>query len=308
MRIRGRFAPAPVSAHPPGSIAWLRALLCSSQRSLLGIWMAGLLLITPLADAVAGPAEEVERELEGRGEREIVLVHGLGSSAEVWDGVLPYLRGSHKVWVYELPGHGHTQPVRGATIDNLATDLGRFLQESDVAYPVLVGHGMGGLICMRYTFDNPADVRRLIVIDAAPKQLASDEQKSAISRQILEDYDQFVAIRYLNMSPYPDITDRIVDQALKTDSVTFVSLLMSSFDFDVTEELSRQAVPILVVGSHMFFPDPENAMAHLDAMGYAEARTISFKHVSHTGHFIMLERPVYLASIILAYCISRHDR
>jgi pimeloyl-ACP methyl ester carboxylesterase len=277
-------------------------------RRLAVVWGALALGGVLATGALAQTAGAAPGDLQGRGEREIVLIHGLGSSAAVWDGVAPYLRGSYKVYLYEMPGHGSRQPIANPTIRSLAEDLGRFLKENDVAYPVLVGHGMGGVIAMQYTFDHPADVRRLIVIDASPKQMATPEQKVGITEEILHDYDRFVASRYLNMSPYPDVSDRIVDQALKTDSVTFVSLLMSSFDFDLTEQLGRQAVPILVIGSHQFFPDPERAVATLDAMGYANARTISFKHVSHTGHFIMLERPVYLASIILAYCLSDQGR
>ena len=241
-------------------------------------------------------------EGEGRGEREMVLIHGLGSDAEVWTPMVAILSRAYRVRLYELPGHGRTQPAPHLTIVSAAADLERFLKERDIVQPVLVGHAMGGLIAMRYAFDHPADIKRLVLIDAAPKQLATPEQKAQIADRLLTDYDRFVAETYARMSPDPEITRRIVDRALKTDRPSFTSLLMSSFAFDLTEELPRQAVPILLVGSALLLPSDQNIPAQLDALGYTNARTISFKRIDRTGHFVMLEQPDFLASVIVAWC------
>ena len=248
------------------------------------------------------PVREVPGGVRGRCECELVLVHGLGSSAAVWDEVVPYLR-SCEVWTYELPGHGATPPQSGLTLAAAAEDLGRFIAENDILQPSLVGHAMGGLIAMRHALDHQDEVKRLIIIDAAPRQLATPDQKLRITDGLTRDYDRFVASLYLSMSPHEEITDRLVDQALRTDSASFITLLMSSFDFDMTEELSRQIVPILVIGSALFFPDAQTVRPTLDRMGYMQARTVAFKRMGETGHFPMLERPAYLASVIQAYVL-----
>ena len=267
--------------------------------------LIGALLVGSLLSADPAPAQSDTlsdtRAREGRGEDEIVLIHGLGADASVWDDVIPYLRGTLKVWTYELHGHGQTQPLSNPSITAEAEALGAYLKEHDLPYPTLVGHGMGGLIALRFAFDHPVDVERLILIDAAPRQLATDEEKQHIAVSLVEDYERFIAARYLNYSPNPEISERIVDMALRTDSVSFVSLLMSSFDFDMTAELSKQSVPILVIGSEMLFPGDASERAMLDHIGFGSARTIAFKKIPLAGHYIMLERPVYLASVILAY-------
>jgi pimeloyl-ACP methyl ester carboxylesterase len=265
--------------------------------------LLGALLLPPTTTTAQDDTPPATTTRAGRGENEIVLIHGLGANASVWDGVAPYLRGTMKVWTYELHGHGETPPLRNPSIDAEAAALGKFLQEQDLPYPTLVGHGMGALIAMRFAFDHPADVYRLIVIDAAPRQLATDEQKEHIARSLAEDYDRFVAARYLGYSPNPAVADRIVDMALKTDSLSFISLLMSSFDFDLTDELPKQSVPILVIGSEMLFPQESDARAILDQIGFDKARTVSFKRIPFTGHYVMLESPVNLASVILAFAV-----
>lgn len=250
------------------------------------------------------PAADNPEFLEGRGEYEMLLIHGLGSSAEVWDGLVPYLRGTFKVAVFELAGHGHTQPIPDPTIEKEAARLEEFIQEQGFAYPTLVGHGMGGMIALQYALDHPVDVHRLILMDAGPMQLATAEQKQQVAQAMLTDYDYFVAARYSAMSPKPDITDFIIDAALKTDQRTFISLLMSSFDYDVSDRLRALPVPMLVIGSELLFPNPETVRGVLEQIGFGKARALSFKRLGMTGHYMMLERPVYTASVLLAFGVD----
>ena len=238
----------------------------------------------------------------------MVLIHGLGSSVEVWDGVAPFLSGSFNVFRFELSGHGGSPTIENPTIQAEVERLHEFLLENDLPQPVLVGHGLGGMIALTYALDHPADVKRLILMDTAPKQLVDQEMKVQITQQMLEDYDAFVAERYLNMSPDPDVTDKIVDQALRTDSASFISLLMSSFDYDETERLRGQSVPILVIGSELMFPTADQSRKVLDLIGFDQARTLLFKRMGRTGHFMMLEQPVYISSVILAFALTGQER
>ncbi len=269
-------------------------------------WGVGLLLIlVGAAGAAAAAAPRDERDMgEGRGEDDIVLVHGLGSSAAVWDEVAALLGRGLRVWTFELPGHGRTAPVRQLTIGSAAERLGDYLREHDIVQPVLVGHAMGGLIVLRYALEHPRAARRLVVIDAAPRQLADEAQKGSIADRLVRDYDGFLAERYGALSADADISRRLVDQALRTDERSLRSLLISSFDVDLTGLLARQETPILVIGSEGFFPVAGHEIEQLDRMGYSAARTISFKRMEGTGHFMMLERPQYLASVLAAFALG----
>ncbi len=288
-------------------------ILPAAAPTLAALLLTALLLVLALT---AGPAAAADDRAEAdttaleqaplRQERhDIVFIHTIGSSADVWSDMLPYFQGGWRTWTYELPGHGHRDPLPGLTIASAAEDLRGYIEKQDIRYPVLVGHGMGGLIALRYTFDHPADVKRLVVIDAAPRQMATPEEKQRATDLLLDDYDRFVAAHFLNMTPDSAVTARIVDQALRTDPRSFVSLLMSSFDFDMTEELPRQSVPILVIGSELMFPDDSTVRQRLQELGFDEARTVSFKRMPRTGHFVMLEQPSYLASVIMAFSLDR---
>jgi pimeloyl-ACP methyl ester carboxylesterase len=235
----------------------------------------GLLMLLGIFLVCAPVARAQESEvLEGRGELEMVLVHGLGSSAEVWDAIKPYLEGTFKVAIFEMAGHGTTQPIADPTIEKEVGRLAEFIKEKGFAYPTIVGHGMGGMIALKYALAHPADVHRLVMMDSAPIQLASPEQKKEVSDQLIDNYDEFVANRYMAMSPMPDVTELILDSALKTDSGTFVSLLLDSFDFDVTGELPTLSVPLLVVGSELLFPNSDVVRPILGQIGFGNARAL----------------------------------
>lgn len=272
----------------------------ASPALLLVLASAAVLVLAGAAAGQEGPQEPIKM-YEGRGEYEMVLIHGLGGNADIWDECLSFLKGTFKVWTFELAGHGRTQPIADPSIIKEAERLGEFLKEQGIVYPTLVGHAMGGMIALQYSLDHPADVGRIIVLDTAPMQLASNEQKASVGQELANNYDQYVYSRFSNMTPNQEITDRIVDTALRTDSATFISLLMSSFDFDVSDRLYTLPVPMLVVGSELMFRSNDSSRHMLEHYGFGKARSLSFKRMGGTGHFMMLEKPISLASILLAF-------
>lgn len=283
----------PVQSRIPAAIALTLALVV-------------LATACPPAALAQTPETGDEAVIENRGENEIVLIHTIGSSAEVWDSVKPSLELGYKVWTFELPGHGKTPTIPDLTIDSAAELLGEFLVENKIVYPVVVGHGMGGMIAMRYCFTHPIAFKKLVLIDAGPKQMADRRQKIDITEQLTTNYDEFIANYFLGTSQVDSIARGLADQALRTDRNSLTELLMSSFDFDVSAELPMQAVPMLVIGSAMLFPDTDSGgvTRALQELGFGAARTISFKTMPHNGHFMMLENPKYLASVIAAFTLK----
>ncbi|NCQ34464.1 alpha/beta hydrolase [bacterium] len=240
----------------------------------------------------------------GQGEFEMVLIHGLGGNDTIWDEVAPYLMGTFNVFRFELAGHGQTQPIKNPSIAAEVKRLEQFIADNGVEYPTIVGHGLGGMIALQYALAHPADVHRLIVMDAAPHQLISAAEKSHVADLLMTDYDRFVASRYLQMSDNAAVTDEVVDMALRTDSATFISLLLSSFDFDVTERLDTLSVPLLIIGSEYMFPDPDLSRKVLVDLGWDNTRSLTFKRIEHAGYYMMLDRPVYTASVLLAFGVT----
>lgn len=106
-------------------------------------------------------------ETTGTG-RTIVFSHGVGSSAEVWKQWVPILSPSHRVVVWDQPGHGLSAP---APLEAYGPALG---YESlcrvvgDTSDVILVGHSLGGYLSARFALANPTRVRALVLVATGP--------------------------------------------------------------------------------------------------------------------------------------------
>ena len=103
--------------------------------------------------------------------RTVVLLHGLGDSANNWFRTLPLLawRGD-RVIAIDLPGHGHSRPFdeRGFLhIREHAEVVKRIVQDHAAGERIaLVGHSLGGWVAARAHLAG-LDAERLVLVEAA---------------------------------------------------------------------------------------------------------------------------------------------
>src|SRR4051812_24576728 len=76
----------------------------------------------------------------------LLLLHGLGMSARVWHGVLPWLQSHHDVLALTTLGHrgGPAAPARPVSVRELVDDVERRLDEHGLDRPHVAGNSLGG--------------------------------------------------------------------------------------------------------------------------------------------------------------------
>lgn len=106
---------------------------------------------------------------EGSGQP-LLLVHGLGSSAESWMFNVEPLARHYRVLAPDLVGFGKS----GKTTDRAELSLPRaarfldgFLEGQGVSRAHVVGNSMGGIISLQFAVDYPGMVDKLVLVDAA---------------------------------------------------------------------------------------------------------------------------------------------
>lgn len=77
---------------------------------------------------------------------ELVLLHGITSSAQSWVRVGPALADRYRVYALDMRGHGESiKPAAGAySLRHTADDAAAFIEALELERPVLVGHSWGG--------------------------------------------------------------------------------------------------------------------------------------------------------------------
>jgi pimeloyl-ACP methyl ester carboxylesterase len=98
----------------------------------------------------------------------LVLVHGLGASAESWRDSIRYLARGYRVVALDLPGYGKSdKPRSNYSIEYHAAALNDFIDALGRDKVALVGNSMGGWIAAMVALKNPEKISHLILVDSA---------------------------------------------------------------------------------------------------------------------------------------------
>ena len=104
----------------------------------------------------------------GTSDDTMVLIHGLGASAERWSRVIPLFSDNFRVVVPDLVGFGQSdKPLVDYTPEFFSDFLGQFFIASNIRYPILIGSSLGGQISTEYVSSHPNDVQKLILVSPA---------------------------------------------------------------------------------------------------------------------------------------------
>lgn len=95
----------------------------------------------------------------------LLLLHGIGNSAQTWAAVLDRLARSHTVIAPDLLGHGSSDKPRGDySIAGYANGMRDLLSVLDIERATVVGHSLGGGIALQFAYQFPERCERLVLV------------------------------------------------------------------------------------------------------------------------------------------------
>ena len=107
----------------------------------------------------------------GHGEP-LILLHGLFGSADNWFGVAPRLAEKFHVYTLDLRNHGVSPHHEVMDYPLMAADVEKFFIEQKLESASVIGHSMGGKVAMQFAQDFPERIKKLVVMDMAPRAYA----------------------------------------------------------------------------------------------------------------------------------------
>jgi len=97
----------------------------------------------------------------------VLVIHGFGQFLEVWWSNIGPLSQHYQVYAMDLPGHGLSEkPAVDYTFSIVTEFIIDFMEALGIGHASLIGHSMGGSICLEGAINFPDKVDKIILVDS----------------------------------------------------------------------------------------------------------------------------------------------
>lgn len=285
-----------------------------------------LAFVTPLAAAPA-PAAPTAQLAEQRFDHisitevgvgaPVVLIPGMSTPRDVWDALVPGLARNHRVILVQVNGFAGDAPGKNAgdgMLDGIVADTHAYLSRAKLGPARVIGHSMGGLVAMKLALAHPADVDRLMVVDALPffGTVFADAATVDTMRPIAEtmrkrmvDARATILARAktpITKDPGGDMSAtaegriRIANWSMQADPAVVGQAVYEDMLTDLRQDIARITAPTTV----LYNGAAESNAKHY-ARDYAALPKARLVAVPGSAHFIMLDQPERFAAEVSAF-------
>jgi pimeloyl-ACP methyl ester carboxylesterase len=269
-------------------------------------------------DPVVTQMDHISVTTAGKGPA-VILIPGLSSPREVWDGTWQALVRDHRVYLVQVNGFGGEDPrgnLQPGILDGIVADLHHLIAREKIERPALVGHSMGGLVALMLAKAYPGDVGKALIVDALPFVGSAFFPGSTVESVKPQAEAMRAQMAGLYGQPFPEAVGQAIarQNALKPESQAKVAAWSAKADMRVTAQalfedlqtdlrpqLGDIAAPVTVLVPWTAARGGEALVLDLYKREYAGTPHVTVKGVAESGHFIMLDQPEAFRAILAAW-------
>ncbi len=280
--------------------------------------LAALMLLAawaPLpATAKAFQSDKISVETVGRGS-DVVLVHGLSSSRDVWRQLVRDVP-NHRYHLVQINGFAGTpaggNAGTGALVAPVADEIARYIAASGLRRPALIGHSMGGSIGLMVAARHPTSIARLMVVDMVPFMGAFFGNPSATAEELrpmaTQMRDRMATASAEARRPQMEATIATmvktealraapVEHGMASDPAVSARGMYDLITTDLRPELGRIQVPVTVLYVRSpALPITDEQMDAFYKAAFAGVPEATLTRVPDSYHFIMFDQPARFAA------------
>jgi pimeloyl-ACP methyl ester carboxylesterase len=240
----------------------------------------------------------------------VILIPGLASPGEVWDGTVQRFCACRQCHVLTLAGFAGAPAIDAPLLPAVEQQLSAYISDNKLGRPLLVGHSMGGFLALKMAANHPAQVGRVVVVDALPALGATQlpnvtpEQLEAMAAQMRDrllgaDQASFAAQQRRTagslVSAEAD-AERVAGWSLQSDRRTMATAIYQMLSQDLRPDLARIQAPTLVLGSWAAYKSflPRSAVEAMFKSQYQQLPGVQVELADTARHFIMYDDPDWM--------------
>lgn len=241
----------------------------------------------------------------GSSKKNLILIHGLGASAERWDRVIPNFSKHFTVYVPDLIGFGLSdKPNVDYTTEFFANFVSTFLEKLEIKTATIMGSSLGGQIAIEYASQHPSNVEKLILVSPAGAMKQSTPALDAyIMAALYPDHDSAKTAFSMMTGNNKEIDQTIVDgfvqrMLMPNAKFAFMSTILGLKNApEISQKLEILEVPTLVVWGEL---DPVIPVKYAEYF-VKKIRDCRFYQMENCGHTPYVEDPPEFAKIVLDF-------
>jgi pimeloyl-ACP methyl ester carboxylesterase len=106
----------------------------------------------------------------------VLILHGMFGTLDNWQTIAKKLADHFMVFIIDLRNHGRSPHSDDFDYAIMANDIQEFMESNWIYEAYVVGHSMGGKVAMQLASENPDLVKKLVLVDIAPKVYVGNHQ------------------------------------------------------------------------------------------------------------------------------------
>lgn len=236
------------------------------------------------------------------GEGELVLLlHGWGSRAGLFSGLIELVSQKYHALAPDMPGFGGSdEPAEPWDVDRYADFILKFLEPYAPKSVILVGHSFGGRVILKLTERQlPFEIKKIILIDSAGiKPKKSFKQKvSLLCYKIGKAVLSFPPVKAL----FPDALEDLRRSRGSADYKSATPIMRQTLVKVVNEDL-KHTLPNIKAPTLLIWGTADTATPLSDAeMMEKLIPDAGLVKVTGAGHYSFLEAPEYVERVVASF-------
>jgi pimeloyl-ACP methyl ester carboxylesterase len=279
-------------------------------KSLISIAASVLLAHAPSTAQAAANHPAFKVDVRGNAGQPVILIPGLASSGEVWNGTVAHYCGQRQCHVLTLAGFGGNPPIEGPLLSSVEQQLSDYIATNKLDHPIVIGHSLGGFLGMKLAADHPDQVSRLIIVDSLPalgalqmpsvtgtqlKEMAAG-MRQQFATQPAADFAANMKRQMDSMVTKQSDNEALMAMSSRSDRGAVINAMADMMGEDLRDDVARIKAPTLVLGTWIAYKQyatRDNVEATFKTQ-YRKLPGVTIELADNARHFMMYDDPNWM--------------